>query len=88
VKSPGLIEILSDSVRDPVAKVYATPSALVRLTSAGQTLEFRDLKPGLYKVATWHPRLPGHEISLDLPVDQVTSAIVKVGVNGLKQMGN
>ena len=88
VKSPGLIEILSDSVRDPVAKVYATQTGLVRLTSAGQSVEFRDVKPGSYKVETWHPRLPGHEISLDLPADQVTSAIVKVGVNGLKQLGN
>jgi hypothetical protein len=88
IKSPGQIEILTDSTRDPVALVYAAPTPLVKLTSAGQTVEFRDIKPGSYKVGTWHPRLPGHEISLELPADQVTNAIVKVGVNGLKQLGN
>jgi hypothetical protein len=88
IKSSGLIEILTDSVRDPVARIYAAPTSLVKLTSAGQTVEFRDVKPGVYKVGTWHPRLPGHEISLNLPADQVTNAVVNVGVNGLKQLAN
>jgi hypothetical protein len=88
IRSPGLIEILSDSSRDPVATIYAAPTSLVRSATAGQTLEFRDVKPGLYKAGTWHSRLPGREIQLNLPADQVTNAIVKVGVNGLKQVGN
>jgi hypothetical protein len=50
-------------------------------------VEFRDLPPGKYRAVTWHPRLPGHSIDLDLTAGQVTSATVKVSVNGLAQIG-
>ena len=86
IKSAGLIEVLTDSLLDPVAKIYAAPTAWVRLTAAGKTVEFRDLPPGQYKAVTWHPRLPGREMPITLSADQVTTAVAKVGVNDLPKI--
>jgi len=86
VQSSGLIEVLTDSMQDPVARIYAAPSYLVRMAHAGQTVDFTDLKPGPYKVVSWHPRLPGREIMLTLPPNQISSASIKVGVNELPKI--
>jgi hypothetical protein len=86
IASPGLIEVLSDANQDPVARLYAAPSRWVQITRAGQYIQFRDLMPGLYTIHSWHPRLPGHEMEIDLPIDQVTNASIKVGVDGLPQV--
>ncbi len=83
VKSPGLLEILTDSLEDPLATIYAAPAPWARLTQAGQTIEFRDVPPGQYRIVSWHPRLPGHETIITLTPDQTTHATVKVTVNGL-----
>jgi hypothetical protein len=88
VKSPGLIEVLTDSQKDPLALIYAAPSPQVHLTRAGQTVEFRDLAPGNYHVHSWHPRLPGREITVTLLPDQITNATIKVGVNDLPKIIN
>lgn len=87
VHSPGLIEIMSDSSKDPVAQVYAVPSRWVALARSGGSVNFSNLPPGRYKIASWHPRLPGYETIVALPADQVTSATIKVGVNALPKVG-
>lgn len=86
VKSPGLIEVLSDATENPVALLYAAPSTNVRLTHAGQTVDFADLAPGQYKIVSWHPRLPGQRVSVTLAPNQITSASIKVGVNDLPKI--
>jgi hypothetical protein len=86
VKSAGLIEVLTDSLKDPITQVYAAPSPWVRITHAGETVEFENLPPGKYKIISWHPRLPGREVSITLPVNQTTSASIKVGVNDLPKI--
>jgi hypothetical protein len=86
VKFPGLIEVLTDATESPVALVYAAASASVRLTHAGQTVDFADLAPGQYKIVSWHPRLPGQRISVNLAPNQITSASIKVGVNDLPKI--
>ena len=86
VKSAGLIEVLTDSARDPVARIYVAPTPRVRLTTAGKTVEFRNLAPGQYKVVTWHPRLPGREITVVLSANQVVTVAAKVGVNDLPKI--
>ena len=83
VRSPGLIEILSDSIADPVATIYAVPTPWFRLARSGQTVAFTDLPPGRYRVVSWHPRLPGHQATVTLLANQIASATIKVGVNGL-----
>jgi hypothetical protein len=86
VKSAGLIEVLTDSARDPVARIYVAPTPWVWLTTAGKTVEFRNLAPGQYKVVTWHPRLPGREITVVLSANQVVTVAAKVGVNDLPKI--
>jgi hypothetical protein len=83
VRSPQLIEVLTDSQKDPVALIYAAPTPWVQLTHAGQTIEFNNLPPGQYTVHSWHPRLPGHETTVNLSANQIADASIKVGVNGL-----
>jgi hypothetical protein len=85
-KSPGLIEVLTDGSEDPLARIYVAPSSLVRLTHAGATLDFPNLAPGKYEVHSWHPRLPGRDISVLLQADHITDASIKVGVNELPKI--
>lgn len=88
VKSAGLIDVLTDSVGEPVARVYAAPSPWVRLTTSGKTIQFEGLIPGRYIVGTWHPRLPGRRFPVVLTADQVTIATAKVGVNDLPKISS
>ncbi len=83
VKQNGLIEVLTSDLADPIANVYAAPSPWFGLTRAGKTIEFNDLAPGPYKIMSWHPRLPGHEIAATLQPDRVATASIMVSVNGL-----
>ena len=87
VRSAGLIEILTDTARDPVAKVFAAPSRWVSIAHSGGTVDFTDIKPGSYKLHSWHPRLPGHETPLTLTINQSSTATIKVGVNALPKAG-
>jgi len=86
VKNPGLIEILTDSAKDPVAQVYAAPSPWVALTHSGESVHFTNVPPGEYRIVSWHPRLPGTEQTIQLSADQVASASIKVGVNALPKV--
>jgi hypothetical protein len=83
VRSAGLIEVLCDSSKDPVALVYAAPTRWFALARAGRSVEFNDLPPGRWKICSWHPRLPGHETVVVLVPNQAATASIKVGVNGL-----
>jgi hypothetical protein len=87
IRSTGLIEILNDSSKDPVAEVYAAPSRWVSLARSGSSVDFTNLPPGQYKLASWHPRLPGYETILTLSPDQIAAATIKVGVNALPKVG-
>lgn len=86
VKSPGLIEVLTDSSADPVVQVYAAPTGWVRLTHARQIVDFNQLPPGECKIVSWHPRLPGSETDVVLSPGEVGQANVKVGVNSLPKV--
>jgi hypothetical protein len=86
VKSPGIIEILCPTVKDPVAQVYAAPTRWVSLTRAGRSVDFNDLPPGLCRLISWHPRLPGSETSITLSADQFAITSIKVGVNALPKV--
>jgi hypothetical protein len=87
VRSAGLIEIMSDSSKEPVAQVYAVPSRWVALARSGESVDFTNLPPGRYKIASWHPRLPGYETIVTLAADKVSTATIKVGVNALPKVG-
>jgi hypothetical protein len=87
VKAAGLIEVLSDSSKEPVAQLYAAPTRWVSLGRSGGTVDFTDVPPGRYKLLSWHPRLPGHESAIDLAPNQTARATIKVGVNGLPTVG-
>lgn len=83
VRSPGLIEVLTDSADQPLVRVYAAPTARVAVTHSGGEVTFNDLPPGPYRVVSWHPRLPGSEASVELAPNQVQATTITVGVNGL-----
>jgi hypothetical protein len=86
VRSPGLIEVLTDAAKDPIAQVYAAPSPWVKVGRSGQSIDFTDLPPGPCKVVSWHPRLPGYETQLTLAPDQSATTSIKVGVNALPKV--
>jgi hypothetical protein len=83
VRSPGLVEVLTDSTDQPLVRVYAAPTAHVAVTHSGGEVTFNDLPPGQYRVVSWHPRLPGSETIVNLAPNQVQEATITVGVNGL-----
>jgi hypothetical protein len=83
VRGPGLIEVLTDSIEQPIATIYAAPSRWVALAHAGETIDFQNLPPGEYRVVSWHPRLPGSQTTATLRANEVGTASIKVGVNSL-----
>jgi hypothetical protein len=87
VRAPGLIEVLADPSRPPVATLYAAPSPWVRRARAGESVLFRDVPPGTYEAVSWHPRLPGKSASLSLAPDQVTRSTLDVGVKNISAEG-
>jgi len=86
VKSPGLIEVLSDSLAEPVAIVYAAPSPWVAITHSHGNVEFSNVPPGRYRLVSWHPRLPGTAQTIDLLPDREATATISVGVNSLPKV--
>ena len=86
VKNPGLIEILSDAIAEPVATIYAAPSPWVAMTHSHGNIEFNNVPPGRYRLVSWHPRLPGTEQTIDLLPDQTAAATISVGVNSLPKV--
>jgi hypothetical protein len=86
VRSSGLIEVLTDTAKEPIAQVYAAPSPWVKVGRSGQSVDFVDVPPGPCKVVSWHPRLPGYETHLTLAPDQSATTTIKVGVNALPKV--
>lgn len=86
VRSAGLIEILTNSAKGNSIQVYAAPSPWVRITRAGETIEFNNLPPGQYRLVSWHPRLPGSQATVTLSADHMTDASIDVTVNTLPKV--
>lgn len=86
IKSPGLIEILTDSLEQPVARVYAVSSPFVVETHSGAEVTFNNLPPGDYRIFSWHPRLPGTSDAVHLSANQTQTATITVGVNSLPKV--
>jgi len=84
VRSTGLIEVLADPAKPPVARLYAAPTSHVVRTRAGRTVTFTDVPPGAYRAVAWHPRLPGSSADVTLAAGQVGNTSVTVGVAALR----
>jgi hypothetical protein len=87
VRSPGLIEVLTNAKTDESVKIYAAPSPWVRLAHSGETLIFNNLPPGKYRLVSWHPRIPGSQTEVNLSADQTTDTSINVSVNSLPKVG-
>jgi len=83
VRNPGLIEILTDPKRPPIAVLYAVPSPWVARGHSGETITFSNIRPGRYKACVCHPRLPGSIVELLLIADKVSPITLRVSVNNL-----
>lgn len=83
VRSPGLIEVLAESVEQPIARIYAAPTPSVTVTHSGGAVTFVGLQPGPYRIHSWHLRLPGTETTVELFANRVQDASISVGVNAL-----
>jgi hypothetical protein len=86
-QSPGLVEVLCESVPDPVARIYVAPSRWVSMTRSGATVDFNNVPPGSYRIVSWHPRLPGMTTNITLAPDQFVTSSVEVSVNRLPKIG-
>jgi hypothetical protein len=84
-KNEGLIEILADPAKPPIAQIYVAPTPWIAHARSNQTVTFNNVPPGEYDVVTWHPRLPGSTKTINLNAGQVTNATVSVGVNALSE---
>jgi hypothetical protein len=82
-KNEGLIEILADPAKPPIAQIYVAPTPWIAHTRSNETVAFNNVPPGQYDVVTWHPRLPGSTKTINLSAGQLTRATVTVGVNAL-----
>lgn len=82
-KSEGLIEILADPAKPPIAQIYVAPSPWVARARAGQTVKFDNVPPGEYRIIAWHPRLPSSTSKTTLQAGQVTNSTITIGVNAL-----
>lgn len=85
-RSPGLVEILTNSPSATPVQVYIAPSPWVRLTRSGETFQFDNLPPGQYRLISWHPRLPGSKETVTLTPDHVTDTSIDVSVNSLPKV--
>jgi hypothetical protein len=85
-QAAGLVEVFTDSLAQPVARIYVAPTQWNHLTQAGQIVDFPNISPGKWKIVSWHPRLPGHEVLVDLAGGQTVKAAINVSVNGLPQV--
>lgn len=85
-RSPGLVEILTNSPSATPVQIYIAPARWVRLTRSGETIQFDDLPPGQYRLVSWHPRLPGSRETVTLTPDHVTNTSIDVSVNSLPKV--
>ena len=85
-RSPGLVEILTNSPSATPVQIYVAPSPWARLTRSGETIQFDNLPPGQYRLVSWHPRLPGSKETVTLTPDHVTDTSIDVSVNSLPKV--
>ncbi|HXE54194.1 MAG TPA: carboxypeptidase-like regulatory domain-containing protein [Tepidisphaeraceae bacterium] len=85
-RSPGLIEVLTNSPAAGAVQVYVAPSPWVRVVRSGESIRFDNLPPGQYRLVSWHPRLPGAQETITLPPGRVTDASIDVSVNSLPKV--
>jgi hypothetical protein len=83
VRSPGMVEVLTDPSKEPAARVYAAPSRWVARTRSGRGVDFVDVAPGRYAVVAWHARLPGARAEVELAADRRAQVRLEIGVNAL-----
>jgi hypothetical protein len=83
IRSEGLIELLSDPAKPPIAQLYAAPSPWAARVRSGQSITFNDVPPGQYQAICWHPRLPGSSTDLTLSAGQLARSTLTMGVNNL-----
>jgi len=81
VRSPGVIEVLSDSATEPVARLYATPSPWLRTMRSSETACISGMPPGDYRIACWHERLPGSQQVISLSAGKRSKVSLTVSVN-------
>jgi hypothetical protein len=81
VRSPGMIEIVSESMDEPAARVYAVASRWVRTLHAGESTCFNDLPPGGYRAVCWHERLPGSQQPVTLAAGTHSQITLTASVN-------
>ena len=85
-RSPGLVEILTNSPSAIPVQIYVAPSPWVRLARSGETIQFDNLPPGQYRLVSWHPRLPGTQETVTLTPGHVTNTSIDVSVNSLPKV--
>jgi hypothetical protein len=83
IRSEGMIELLSDPARPPIAQLYAAPSPWVARVRSGRSIMFNHVPPGQYQAICWHPRLPGSSAELTLSAGELARSTLTVGVNSL-----
>jgi hypothetical protein len=81
VRAPGLIEVLSESLSEPIARLYATPSPWLRTLRSNESACISGLPPGNYRVVCWHERLPGSQQVISLSGDKRSQVTLIVSVN-------
>lgn len=84
-KTEGLIEILADPAKPPIAQMYVAPSPWVSRARSGRTVTFDNVPPGDYRIVAWHPRLPGSTSTTTVQPGTVTNSTVTIGVNALSE---
>lgn len=82
----GYVEVLTSAREEPVARVYIAPTPFVQLAKANSSVTFLGMPPGKAKIHSWHPRLPGSVVDVNLPLNRTTTATITVGVNSLPKV--
>jgi hypothetical protein len=85
VASPGLVEVLTESRSEPIARLYAVQSPWVQTINSGEHAWFTNLPPGGYRAGCWHERLPGSAQAVDLMADQIARVSLTLSVNLLPE---
>ncbi|MBC8107022.1 MAG: hypothetical protein H7Z14_10570, partial [Anaerolineae bacterium] len=82
-KTEGLVEILADPAKPPIAQMYVAPSPWVARAQSGRSVIVNDVPPGDYRIVAWHPRLPSSTSTTTVRAGTVTNSTITIGVNAL-----
>jgi hypothetical protein len=86
VASAGMVEVLTESRTEPIARLYAVRSPWVQtISSSSEHAWFTNLPPGSYRAACWHERLPGSSQAVALAADQTARVSLALSVNLLPE---